>query len=458
MASIRHPRTEPHSVRPATRPSQPGLHRKALYAGLTCVLFFSLAEASIRLTERFFWKPPGWMSLTPRLIEDIIIPGPRQGMLEIHPELAGYFSNTLSTDVVFSTRPSSGVKRVVILGGSLVKRIRVASLQALANEGKPAQDRLEVLSLGGDGFSSHHVDRLWRELVRKCQVDMVVLAMGNNEFIDSCTLLQRTPHGLDLEVQPPLGVLIRASRFVDAATGLLWRLRYLDEGGLPWLLFLGEEELLASWWSEYSSIGHVPDRPERIAHYRDTLAAVSRDALGRGIQATIVLLPANVSYPPSAFHDPVLGAKEPEDMADYRVMHALDEGDLETAIEVASFVQERRDGPETRRYVQALEEQRNGNMDRARQLFIEARDLDPSPTRVISPLFDAARGVAEELRIPLLDLRVPFERHARRKGWATESRLFEDDCHVNEEGEFLIDRELARFFRDSLKGAPVGLE
>ncbi len=305
-------------------------------------------------------------------------------------------------DTVFSRAKAPGTRRIAVLGGSTAMGFpleRVYDPSLLLRSAFAAIDpgtRYEVLNLGGFAYASHRIVGLVRELLAY-DLDLAIVMTGHNEFLE-----RRYP--------APGDSVFQGLRLYRALAGVL--LRESPYGAVRWAAHRVDDA----------------EREQVAAGFETNLRAIARAAREAGVPLLLVSLPANMAFGPNAasaipraelaeLHDVVRRGEIDEAERQLEAWHARVGDDPWWVFTRGLLSPAHRDAG-------------SAGPCRAGDDLCRARDLDPIPVRITSPLERVLARVAAEEEVALA---VPGRDPAFAERISGD--LFYDHCHLQPAGQ-----------------------
>jgi len=337
----------------------------------------------------------------------------------------------------FDAEKSPGARRVFCLGGS-------------TTYGRPYHDptsfcgwlreyliavapemRWEVVNAGGISYASYRVAEVARELAGH-RPDLFIVYTGHNEFLEDRTYaaLRDRPSWIR-----SLDAFFLKTRIYSVLSRIIRR----------------DPESLDAEVSTRLDGSVGPDAYSRddewqeavIAHFRMNLERIIGISRNADIEIVLVLPADNLRdcTPFKSESDSALGEVE-RARFDRLLAEARESGEpasrralLQRAVDLDPLHAEAQF-----RLGRALEEL--GDREGAQRAFVRARDEDVCPLRMLSPMLDVVRGVAESERVPLLDYPALIEGASGDDSSIRGAEWFLDHVHPTIEGHALLARAL----------------
>lgn len=375
--------------------------------------------------------------------DDFAVTAVADGVLEVR---CGESAGTPVTTVVARSKPE-GALRVVFVGDSTIHgfvlaeqstipRLFAAQLEHLTGH------RVDAVRLAAPGLDAEQVARLARFAARELELDAIVVYTGNNEFLPAATEAVRTRRAVPLPQW--LGDALESTHL---GTLLVRSLQPRARGGL-----VAPGTTAPSTWIEPTSRSAAL-RPFILDRFARTLDGLAQELRERGIALVLALPVSNGrEYPPiqSAFSRPLDAAAQESFRSRLEsAARAISANELDRA--AAELEALRAIDPEVAilRHVEADWARARGEIDRARELDLEAWGLDENARAASAAIVERIAGTAARHGLTLLDARAAIE----RAPMASEGPLFIDHCHPTVRGQAIVAAEwalaLAPRFMDS---------
>lgn len=260
------------------------------------------------------------------------------------------------------------------------------------------QRSVEVINAAGNTYASYRVRGVFDEIV-EYEPDAILLWTGNNEFFEDLA------YGM---VRPPwpwrhsalARLLHEISGRAEAGKAVVEVASYV------------EADLTASRigtaFGRRSRLRSDPAQYEKVvAHYRDNLTTMAREARRRGIPLVLVDVPVNLKdwRPNASFHREGITPEEEQ-----RFLEAYRDGWL--ALEAGRAAQAARaferalaidDRHAETHYLHGRALLRTGRREEARAAFEKSLATDACPFRDVPRFAEVRREVAERFDLPLVD-------------------------------------------------------
>ncbi|MEW4528930.1 SGNH/GDSL hydrolase family protein [Maioricimonas sp. JC845] len=346
----------------------------------------------------------------------------------------------------FPAQKSPGTFRIVCLGGSTVQGRPYSIptsygtwLKLALQEADPSRN-WEVVNCGGISYASYRLVPILEECLRY-EPDLLILCTGHNEFLEDRSYpgiasLPRWLHG-------PLGAVAQTRTFT---------------------LLRGSAQRISGAAPAATDRPLLPDDPDAMLDYNEGLAAYHRDDDWQagviehyGYNVRRLLTIAEEADLPVLLLSPCSNLA---DSPPFKSEHRAGLSDAELA-EWDRLVEEARSlyRSNLHRAAALLEDalaiddryaaihfelgkcyEYLSRSESARTCYVRARDEDICPLRILSPMEEELRAIAEERDVPFLDLHELLEARSRR-GILGDDWLV-DHVHPSFEGHQVIARRL----------------
>lgn len=315
-------------------------------------------------------------------------------------------------ETFLAKKPEGGI-RIFSLGGSAALGWPHGSEGSYAHMLKrklellyPAR-HVEVVNAAGNTYASYRVRGVFDEIVHY-QPDVILLWSGNNEF------LEHIIYGM---VMPPwpwnhsavARILYVASGRARAAKPRVDVKSYVEAD-----LTVNR---IGTAFGRTSRLREDPQQYERVvAHYRDNLEYMAREARRRGIPLVLIDVPVNMKdwTPAASLHRPDLSDAERERFQEhYRDgVLALDRTEAQEATRAFASALAIDGGHAETRYLYGRALEASGRIDEARTAYEQAIAEDACPFRDIPRFHEIRREIAESHGLPLVDAPGVLAAHA----------------------------------------------
>ncbi len=350
----------------------------------------------------------------------------------------------------FAAKKPRDAYRIFCLGGSTVQgrpfaiETSFTTWLELSLEAADPSRPFEVINCGGVSYASYRLVPILEEVLQY-EPDLIVLYTGHNEFLEDRTFdhIQRR------------GRLLNASLELASHTRTFNLLRegYLRASGVPTEpegrpILPTEVEALLDYKGGLEEYHRDDDRRQGvIAHYRYNVGRMVRMAEEAGVPMILVNPVANLRHSPP-FKSEHRADLTPAELARWQALcesaasHLRREHyDLYQAID--EYEQACRLDPlhaggffNLARCYEAA-----GKLDLAREAFVQAKELDVCPLRIVEPMHEAVLEIAEASGTPLLDAQALFA--GRTPSGIVGSDWLVDHVHPSIEGHQLLADALA---------------
>lgn len=347
-------------------------------------------------------------------------------------------------------KPANGF-RVFCFGGSTIYGHPYLSDTAMPKwlelelRGRNPIPAIEVINCGGVSYASYRLKFIVREALQY-QPDAIVVATGENEFLED-----RTYTGV--KHRTGLRRCVEDAAFSLRMVTLAWRLlgreqpsRAPDAGATE--LSVEVKPRLDDERSGYASY-HRDDawRRQVVGQFEDSVREIIADCRAAKVPIVLVTLGSNLrDCPPyKSEHKPGI---TPDDEARWQA--AFDSAtkaepkDLKGALESYRKA-EAIDGEHALlsfRMARCFDQL--GELDRAREYFIRAKDQDVCPLRMLEEVYQLHHKIAADTKTPLADIRKILEEHS--PDGIPGNSLYLDHVHPTIGG----DQRMARAVADKL--------
>lgn len=350
----------------------------------------------------------------------------------------------------FPVRKATNVFRIFALGGSTVyghpylNETAFPKWLELELAARAPGRKIEAINCGGISYASYRLSFVLHEVLRY-EPDLIVLAMGHNEFLED-----RTYHSI--KARSP------ARRWVEArAASLLtvqW-LRQMGEIGQADSARGGETERSAGREVDprldHSRAGYASYRRdeawrERVIHqFDETFRTMLVECRAAGVPVIVTLLGSNLRDCPPFKSEHRSGLTLEQDDRWQRCFDEATQADHQNDLATALARYREAEAIDTRhallayRIARALD--RLGQTAEARDYYLRAKDEDVCPLRMIDSIARAQRRIVEEYQVPLVDAQGLLEE--RSPGRLPGSDWYLDHVHPTIGGHQRIARALA---------------
>jgi lysophospholipase L1-like esterase len=299
----------------------------------------------------------------------------------------------------------------------------------------------EVVNCGGVSYASYRLAPILQEVLAY-QPDLVILFVGHNEFLEARAYEQVGRRGA--LVNAALDVAARSRTFTLAREGYL-RLRGRSSSdppaGRPMLP--AEVDALLDYRGGLEAY-HRDDawREAVIAHYRYNLARMARMCRDAGVEVILVNPVSNFADSPpfKSLHREDLSSDELaewESLCEAARRHLRKE-DYDAHKAARLFERACRIDPLHAGTFYNLGKcyQAAGRLERARDAYLQAKELDVCPLRILQPMNEAVLEIARQTGAPLVDAQKLFEE--RSAGGIVGGNWLVDHVHPSIEGHQVL--------------------
>ena len=337
--------------------------------------------------------------------------------------------------------------RIFCLGGSTVQgrpfaiETSFTTWLEIALEAADPSRRWEVVNCGGVSYASYRLVPVLEEVLHY-QPDLIILYTGHNEFLESRSFDHIASRGR--VVNASLDAASRLRTFTLLREGYL-RLQGTSSAEPPTArpILPTEVDALLDYRGGLADYHrNVAWRRGVIAHYRYNLRRMIDMTRHAGVDVILVNPVSNISDSPpfkSEHRDDLSPAERQrwETLCEDARGHLHGEHrDLRKAAKL--FEQACRVDPlhAAGFYNLAKCREAAGDFDKARDAFLQAKELDVCPLRILQPMNDALLEIANETGTPVLDAQRLFEEHSTHG--AIGGRWLVDHVHPSIEGHQLL--------------------
>ena len=338
----------------------------------------------------------------------------------------------------FAVKKRRGTKRVFIFGGSSAHGIAWAPkgtpskwLELLLSREKTGF-RFEVVNMAIPSADIYFINQITGDF-KKYDPDFIVLYSGNNELIEHKPRMRSDVPGF-------VGFVLR-SRIIGGirqAIKLINFQRFVEENS-----WAGDED---RWLNEIKLVTQA-DIDNCVEMFRRNLCEIRKRAIQDGSRLIALTVPSNLKdWAPNRS-----GPGEPMSVRERgRLKTRLEEGkrllesDASAAENVFLALADIHPAVAETHYWIGRAAFLRGDFDKALESFMKARDLDDRPGRALSAINDVIRKAGENRDMVLVDAERIF--NAESEGGVAGYDLFDDYCHPNLKGQYII----AAAVRDSI--------
>jgi len=311
----------------------------------------------------------------------------------------------------FGARKQPGALRIFCLGGSTVQgrpysveTSFTSWLELDLEAAMPGADH-EVVNCGGISYASYRLVPILREVL-EYEPDLVVIYMGHNEFLEDRTyaVLKRMPR----RVLALHRVLLHL-RSYSLASHYLRRRQEAETGAGSGKTVLGEKVKTKLDFENGLASYHRDEqwRQGVIEHFRHNVETMVRLCRAAGVPVILANPVCNLKdCPPfKSEHRAGLSEQQRRRLVELqREARALDWSDVGGKIELLEQAVKLDDRHAGLLYWLGRCYARLGRRGQAKEYFVAAREQDVCPLRIIAPMQDAIREIADEYHVALLDV------------------------------------------------------
>ena len=421
---------EPHDSAP--RPALTGW-KANLVVLLLGLLPFVLLEASLWLIG---YKSHAYYENTAPRIQVFRAAG---SQMEVTPERR----------TQFRTRPFAAVKpqgslRIVAVGDSVtagfarnanntgygfIDRSYPEILQSLLASNYPGR-AIEVVNCGGSGYGSYRLKDVTAEVLRYSP-DLVTIMLGSSEFLEA----RHFKNWEGVRAYASRGVL--HWRTLSLARDLLRRALAFRTAGKRRDLILDANAPSLPWMVQDLVKGADEIRAV-MDHSALNIAGMVRACKAAGVRVILCTSPSNLRMMTSQSCSP----GEDSDFARLirKAQELVQNRNYAEAIRILAPELEKYQGDYSCGvdiyFLAAEAYDKTGDMARAYDCYMKAKDLDPAVLRTQSAFNDMIRRIAREEGVPLVDIEAACRRAV--PDGIPDDRLFLDNCHFRPEGHEFV--------------------
>ena len=348
----------------------------------------------------------------------------------------------------FSASKDPNTLRIFCLGGSTVQgrpfsaeTSFTAWLQLNLQAGRP-QGQFEVINCGGISYASYRLVPIMRELLDHAP-DLFILYTGHNEFLEDRTYgrIKQMPHALFQLHQ----TLLKLRSYALAHQYLYPRLAQSDKldstqrSTLPIEVKtkLDQQQNTASYTRD--PVWHAGI----MAHFRRNLGVMVRMSQAAGIPMILMNPVSNLTEcaPFKSEHGSDLPAQQRERFNALKEQGTeMDWTDVQQKLEPLLQAAELDDQHAALCYLIGKCYEHLGRLNEAKSWLERAREEDICPLRMLGPMHQAVLDVAQQYRVPLVDVQRFFAQ--RSEGGLVGDQWLLDHVHPSVTGHQLIADEL----------------
>ena len=339
-------------------------------------------------------------------------------------------------------KPGNGF-RIFCLGGSTVQGRPFAVetsfttwLEIALRSADPSR-QWEVVNCGGVSYASYRLVPILEEVLRH-DPDLIIIYTGHNEFLEARNfehIEQRGP-----VVNEALRALSHVRTFTLLREGYL-QLRGRSSSDPPESrpILPTEVEALLDYRGGLRDYHHDEAwRSGVVAQFRFNLRRMIDLAQDAGVDVVLVNPVSNFADSPpfKSEHDPTLSQQQQERWAactvDARRYLRGKDRDLRKAIKLFDQACQIDPMHATGFYNLAKCYEAAGQFDQAREAYLQAKEVDVCPLRILQPMNDIVLEIAEDTGTPLVDAQRLFE--GLSEGGIVGRRWLVDHVHPSIEG------------------------
>ncbi len=334
--------------------------------------------------------------------------------------------------------------RIFCLGGSTVQgrpysveTSFTAWLKLNLDAARPQTD-FEVVNCGGISYASYRLVPILREVL-KYEPDLFIIYTGHNEFLEDRTYrrLKRIPRSLIGVHRAMLNLrsYSLANEFISKR-----RARRTEAGSLSKTVLPTEVSAKLDF-EDGLELYHRDEvwREGTIEHFGRNLQAMVRMSRSAGVPVILVNPVSNLKDSPPFKSEFSTGLSDSETERITELWEQAGTLNWEDTygkmrlLEQAAELDSRHAGL---LYLIGKCYEHIGRLDEAKKWFVNAKEEDVCPLRILEPMHEAILGVAVNNNVPLVDVKRLFEEHSQEGVPGDEWLL--DHVHPNIQGHQLI--------------------
>jgi lysophospholipase L1-like esterase len=338
--------------------------------------------------------------------------------------------------------------RIFVLGGSTVQgrpwSIETSFttwLELHLNAADPAR-RYEVVNCGGVSYASYRLLPMLVEVLQY-QPDLIIFCEGHNEFLEDRAYAPLRAQGRLLTLLEETAARCHTYNVLRGAVLQAAASRPSSSG--PARPVLGAEVDARLDWRGGLEEYHRDEvwRAGVLQHFEATLRRITRVACDHRVPLLFVSPVSNLQFAPfKSEHRPGLSASEAAQCAALlQQASALYATDLAAAAALLEQARQIDDQYAQTHYELGTCLLELGRFEEARAAFVQAKECDVCPLRMLEPMRDILRRVARETRTPLVDAHALIAAHSR-SGFP-DSQWLVDHVHPSISGHQLLADALA---------------
>lgn len=277
------------------------------------------------------------------------------------------------------------------------------------------QRRVEVVNCGGISYASYRLAPIVREILEH-QPDLVVLAMGHNEFLEDRTYQPLKSRSAARSWWEDRFNNLRLVTWVRGWLRPPVRDQAVPSTGAPDASPPAEVHARLDDATGYASYHRDAEwHRQVVAQFEDTFRAMIAACRAAKVPVLVVTLGSNLrDCPPfKSEHRAGLSAQDEQ-----RWQTAFDAGtaaearDLKTALTHYESAAQLDDQHALLTFRRARTHDRLGHTNEARDFYLRAKELDVCPLRMVEPVYGLQQRIAAETGTPLVDARRATEAHS----------------------------------------------
>lgn len=404
--------------------------------GVLCV---GLVELALRLTNVGADVPTVDPFVSFQAVQPLFVPQGASGMMITSPDRWRCFQ-----EESFQRRKSDGAFRVFCFGGSTVqgnphgRETAFSTFLRLALETADPTRRWEVINCGGLSYASYRVANLVGECLAY-EPDLFVLCTGHNEFLEDRTYghLKRSPAWVSHTLQAASH--LRLFNLMRQASEALRRDRrpVLRE----------EVDALLDYEGGLKAYHYDPEwREGVIAHFEHNVERMIQLSAHDGVPLILVSPVSNLrdSPPFKSEHPPGQDAAALQQWTNLvaRAQEAVSASRLEAAADALKQATATDPGYASTWFRLGTVELSLGRTNEARAAFLQARDTDVCPLRILSPMETTIAHLVRQHDVPLIDWQAMIA--ARSEHGIPGNDWLLDHVHPSPKGHMLLASALAK--------------
>lgn len=373
---------------------------------------FVAAEATFALLD---WGRPTYRDdpfVGFHAVHPLFVLNEDQTRYEIAPSRLDYFRPDS-----FAQEKAPSEFRIFCLGGSTVQgrpfaiETSFTTWLELSLRAADPNRAWEVVNCGGVSYASYRLVPILEEVL-DYEPDLIVVYTGHNEFLEDRTYAH--VKYMPQLVARPCELVLRTRTYTllrEAFVGLRGPSDEAARDGRP--VLKTEVDAMLEYRGGLEQY-HRDDKWRRdvIEHFRFNLRRMVDMARDAGVPLVLVNPVANLrdSPPFKAEHREGLTVEELKRwkalVAEAAEHHDTNVHQAATVLEKALAIDDQHAGLQ---YLLAKCYDASGNLDRARRAYMEAKELDVCPLRILEPMNQLVLDVARQTATPLVDVRKLYE-------------------------------------------------